>query len=161
MAKRIKSEKRIPRTFGVILPEGVRVLGYGHIQNLSGRSQAVSCRDAVSNLIARREKELIGKGYVVEEHFIGRIMNSLDNEFGGAENYAFEHPAVRPPFVFQTPEDLREGGRMSLDEKLRLREHAFAYELASRDHTDTSNPDVRMKYLDRARYLLSEANKIR
>jgi len=159
MAKQ-KSQKRIPITFGVILPEGVSVIGYSHI-NLSGRSQAVSCRDAVSNLIARREKELIREGYVVEDHFIGRVMRCLDNEYGGAEDYAFEHPTVRPPFVFQTPEDLKQGERMNLGEKLRVREHAFAYELASRDHADTTNPNVRMKYLDRARYLLSEANKIR
>ncbi len=155
-----KLQKRISVTFGVILPEGVNVRGYKHM-NLSGRSQAVSCRDAVSNLIARREGELRQRGYETEDHFIGRVMNSLDNEFSGAESYAFEYPAVRPPFVFQTPEDLKQSQKMSLDEKLRVREHAFAYELASRDHADTSDSEVRMKYLARARYLLSEADKIR
>lgn len=160
MAKTKKIERKIPRTFGVILPEGVRVLGYRDM-NLCGRSQAFSCRDAVANLVARREKELIGDGYSVEDHFIGRVMSALDNEFGGAESYAFEHPNVRPPFVFQTPEDLKQGNRMNLVEKLRVREHAYANELASRDHADTSSSVVRMKYLDRARYLLSEANKIR
>lgn len=158
---RKKSERRIPQTYGVILPEGVNVRGYENIGNLSGRSQAVSLRDAVSNLIARREKELKGKGYFVEEHFIGRVMNSLDNEFGGAEQYAFEHPNVRPPFVLQTPEDLREGNRMSWGDKLIIRDHAFAHELALHYHADVTNPDVRMKYLARARYLLSEMDKIR
>jgi hypothetical protein len=161
MAKKTpKSERKIPFTYGVILPEGVDVAGYSEM-NLSGRSQAFSPRDAVSNLIARRERELTEQGYPVQDHFIGRVMSQLDRYFGGADIYAFEHPQIPFPFVHQTPEDLRLGGRMSLPEKLLVREHAFAYELAKEDHADTSNPQVQLKYLGRARYLLSEANKIR
>ena len=52
--------------------------------NLSGRSQAVSSRDAVSNLIARRERELRKKGCGVDGACRQRRENIFENSYGGA-----------------------------------------------------------------------------
>ena len=158
--KQTKPEPKKPKTHYVVLPEGVSVQGY-HDLNLSGRTEAYSCRQAVSYVLARRKREAERDGISLSDNFINLVMGELDNRFGGAQSYAFLKPQVYPPYVEQDKEELKRGGKMSLPEILLMKEHAFAHDLAVADHADLSKLDTQLNYLGRARYLMAEMNKVR
>jgi hypothetical protein len=157
MAK--KSQKKLRKTFYVVLPEGVDVKGYHEIK-LNGRTEASSSREAVTQVLARGKKTL-SKKIDFPDNFVALAMGALDNQFGGAEHYAFEYPKIKPVNVVQTGEDLREGFRLTAYEKAIMLEQDFARRLALKNRADVSNPQTRLDYLDKARYLLKEINKIR
>ncbi|MBS3075246.1 hypothetical protein J4429_02185 [Candidatus Pacearchaeota archaeon] len=137
--------KRKTLSYHVFLPQGVSVPGYNSLE-LTGRTEAVSRREAVSHLIARQLSR--------ERDKIALIMNELDINHGGAENYAFSQQ--EPPEILQDIENLKKGSKLTLYEKKLLREQAFAYNLARLDEVDTSNPETQMHYIEKARFLMKK-----
>jgi hypothetical protein len=114
-----------------------------------GETTAFSYRQAVSYFVSRE----YGPSQVA------RIMNILDEEYGGAEYYAFSSvdPKIPVPEPVQDEGDLRKSTRrLTLDDNKLFRECAFAYDLGKTEGVDFSeNPELMTVFLDRARTYLN------
>ncbi len=141
----IRRTKNKSKSYYVSLPEGLRINSYADLR-LEGETSAASGRQAVSYVISRQN----GKN----RNIVGLVMDELDRNYGGAECYAFEESEFLPQvIVYQTPEDLRQGEKLTSEDRALLTEHAQAYELAKRAGADTGDPRVRFHYFDRVRRL--------
>src|SRR3989344_5477409 len=126
--------------YKVQLPAEVDIPGYNAL-TLSGETEAFSERQAVSHFVARQNRRLIGL-----------VMYALDNQYGGAEYYAFQRE-LQEVEVYQTKEDLQLGGRMTREDISIITEYEQARLLALNAGVDVKNPKNVFPFLDIVRRL--------